>query len=290
MALAIGAVTPGCAITQASATSAGLAELRDGNGVECRQDAKAARVEIAANAAAARAFAEIGLAAVLAAQKPLGEAEIGDDADLFGNAQVGKRAFEREAVVEIVLRLQHLVARQRLQAGDIERRPQLGGIEIGGAGMADLALGDQLPIGAERFLVGHRRVRPVRQIEVDRFDLQPLQRALDRLLDIGRREASAALAEIRSDLGDHDDAVAIAAALHPFADDGLGFAAAVARRPARIALGGVDGIEPCLGETVEQREGGFLVGRPAEHVAAEDQRRDFEVGSSKAALFQWSVS
>ena len=40
-----------------------------------------------ADAAAARAFAEIGLAAIFAGEKALGEAEIGDDADLFPDAE-----------------------------------------------------------------------------------------------------------------------------------------------------------------------------------------------------------
>ena len=94
VALAIGAVTPGLAMTQASATSAGLALWPRGDRVERVEDAKSARIEIGLDAAAARALREIGLAAVFAREEPLGEAEIGDDADLLAHAEIGKAAFE----------------------------------------------------------------------------------------------------------------------------------------------------------------------------------------------------
>ena len=49
-------------------------------------------------------------------------------------------------------------------------------------------------------------------------------------------------------------------------------------------------LRPAVDEAVEQVEGGLLVGGPAEDIAAEDQRRDFEVGSSEAAFLQGEFS
>src|SRR5262249_60923445 len=70
--------------------------------VEGSQNAEAPRIEIGAHALAARAFVEIRRAAVLAAQEPLGEAEIGDDADLLLAAELGECPLEAAAVVEIM--------------------------------------------------------------------------------------------------------------------------------------------------------------------------------------------
>ena len=62
----------------------------------------------------------------------------------------------------------------------------------------------------------------------------------------------------------------------PVADDRLGFAALVARHPARIDVRGVDEVEARLDEGVEQLEGRRLVGGPAEHIAAKSEWRDIQ--------------
>src|SRR5690606_19016382 len=41
-----------------------------------------------------------------------------------------------------------------------------------------------------------------------------------------------------------------------------------------------------IDETVEQVEGGFFVGRPAEDVAAENQRGNFKTGAAQCSLLQ----
>src|SRR5271166_6740237 len=79
--------------------------------VERVENAKAARVQIALHAAA-RALAQVLLAAVLARQKALRQAEIGDDADLLAPADFCEAALEPAPVDEIVFRLQHFIARQ----------------------------------------------------------------------------------------------------------------------------------------------------------------------------------
>jgi hypothetical protein len=126
----------------------------------------------------------------------------------------------------------------------------------------------------------------VRQIEIDDIGLQPLQRRIDGLFDIGGGEVFPALPHVRPDLGDHHDLVAIAAAFHPFADDRFGFAALVAGNPARIGIGGVDGVEAGADEPVEQVERGFLVGGPAEDVATQNKRRDGQVGLTETTFLQ----
>ena len=260
--------------------------MAGGDLVQRAEDAQAARVEIFLHAAAARAFAEIGLGAVLARQETAGEAVVSDDSEPLGHAQLTQLAVVTRPVVEIVFRLQHLVARQAAQLRHVERRPQLAGIEVGRADGADLACLDEPVVGAERFLVGRRRVGPVRKIEVDGLDLQAAQRVLHRLLDIGGGQVLPALPHVGADLGDDNHLVAAFAVPHPFADDGLGFAALVSGNPARIGIGRIDRVEAGIDEPVEQVERGLLVGGPAEHVAAKDERGDFEAGLAEGALLQ----
>jgi len=89
---------------------------------------------------------------------------------------------------------------------------------------------------------------------------------------------------IHADLRRDDDGVALAALLQPLADHGLGLAPRVALRPDRIDVRGVDEIETRVGERVEQRERRRFVGRPAEDVAAERERRDRQTGTTEGPL------
>src|SRR5690606_37401650 len=65
---------------------------------------------------------------------------------------------------------------------------------------------------------------------------------------------------------------AVAARLHPAPDHRLALAADMARSPDRIALRGVDHPPAGFVEPVEHGEARVFVGRPAEHVTAQDQR------------------
>ncbi len=85
------------------------------HGFERVEDTKPAGIEIGLDPVAARTLGEIGFAPVLARQEALGEAEIGDDADLLALAEIGEAAFELVPVGEIVFRLENLVARQSLR-------------------------------------------------------------------------------------------------------------------------------------------------------------------------------
>src|SRR3546814_9024214 len=92
----------------------------------------------------------------------------------------------------------------------------------------------------------------------------------------------AGLAQVRADLGEQQHAFAHARArAQPAADDGLGLAAAVARHPGGVRIGGIDGIEAVFDEGVEDVEAGGLVQGPAEDVAAQDQRGDLKAGAAK---------
>ena len=64
--------------------------------------------------------------------------------------------------------------------------------------------------------------------------------AVDGASDVGPRQARGLVAHVLADLGGQHDAVALAAGLEPVADDRFRFSADVARRPARVDVGGVD--------------------------------------------------
>src|SRR4051812_29585866 len=73
------------------------------------------------------------------------------------------------------------------------------------------------------------------------------------------------------------------------ADDGLRLAARMARHPARVDVRGVDEVEAEVHEAVEDREGGFLVGGPAEDIAAEAERRGAEAGAAEGSFVHRSI-
>src|SRR5690606_12936210 len=103
------------------------------------------------------------------------------------------------------------------------------------------------------------------------------------------RKVDLALTDIRANLGDEYDLIAIAAFLHPLADDPFRFSAGIARYPARIGIGGIDGVEASVDKAVEQVERGLLVGGPAEDVTAQNQRRDGKVGATETAFLQFNT-
>jgi hypothetical protein len=53
--------------------------------------------------------------------------------------------------------------------------------------------------------------------------------------------------------------------------------------PARISVGGIDGVEAGIDEGVEQRERGRLIDVLAEHIAAQHQGCDGDVGAAESA-------
>src|SRR5262249_815994 len=80
-----------------------------------------------------------------------------------------------------------------------------------------------------------------------------------------------------ADLGRDDQIVAAAPPGQPSADDRLQLAAFTAVGPLRVGIPGIDEVPVRAGISVEEREGCFLVGGPAKHVAAQAERKHLQV-------------
>jgi hypothetical protein len=172
----------------------------------------------------------------------------------------------------------------RLQHGELGQ-PELaleleGGGEplrrvVGGAEVADRAGPHERVERAQRLLQRRLLVVEVRVVQVDAVGLQALERGvrltLDRLrAQIADRPAAAA------DLRGHDELVAIGAVGQPAPDDRLG-----APVLDQVRVRGVDEVAARGHVRVEDLPRLHLVGRPAEHVAAQAECEDIEVGASE---------
>ena len=130
----------------------------------------------------------------------------------------------------------------------------------------------------------------MREIKVDRVDLQASQRVVSGGLD-SRRGEPLVRRPLRH-LGRDHHLVALAALGEPVADDRFRLTALVAGYPGRIRIGGVDQVQAGIDERIEHGERGRLVDVPAKHVAAECERLDFDAGPAELALahrmmFRW---
>src|ERR1043165_2173635 len=68
-------------------------------------------------------------------------------------------------------------------------------------------------------------------------------------------------------------------------DNGLGLPAFVSRNPARIGVGGVDGIEPGIDKGIENaKPRGFICG-PPQNIAAKDDGSESELRAADFAHF-----
>src|SRR5205085_7409013 len=83
-----------------------------------------------------------------------------------------------------------------------------------------------------------------------------------------------------------DHLVAVAAVLHPAADDLLGHAAGIVLRPTGIDVGRIQEVTTGLDERVHDGAGGPFVGRPAPLHGPEAQLRDPQPRPSEPAMFQ----
>ena len=284
----MGAVTPSRAISQAHFRGLGAMIGRDA--VQHFEQRQAALVQVLADFLAAFALAQVGLAAVLARQKPRRQAVVGDHADSVGDAGLAQRAIEAGAVVQVVLRLQHLIGGQALFLGYLQRFLQLRGVQIGRAHRANLAGLDRGVISTQGFGIGRLRIGPVGEIQVDMIGAQACQRSVERLGNIGTGQALVALAHVGTDLGeDRHLLTCTRARLEPAADNGLGLAALVAIGPGRVDVGGVDGVEAMIDEGIEHGEAGLFIDGPAKHIAAEHQRDDIDTGIAKWTLVHFAL-
>ena len=119
--------------------------------------------------------------------------------------------------------------------------------------------------------------------------LQALQGRLDGRANVAFRQALSIRRHLGADLGGDHELVAIAAGLHPFADDRFRLAAYMAGHPGGIDIRRVDEVEARIHIGVEHLEGGCLIGGPAEDIAAEAERRNHQVGAAKPAFFHHHI-
>src|SRR5439155_2851434 len=99
-----------------------------------------ARVHVLLHAAAARTLGEVRLRSVLAREESCAQREIGDHAETLAHAERLQITLEAVAIVQVVLRLQRLVARQTVRLAGFERLRQTRGRQIRGTDRPDLPL------------------------------------------------------------------------------------------------------------------------------------------------------
>src|SRR5438552_4698070 len=126
-------------------------------------------------------------------------------------------------------------------------------------------------------------VIPVRLVEVDTVDLQTTERRLDRLQDVITAQDLVSMPHVGAHFGRDDDVVVPSSLCDPASDDRFRFATLVSSDPPRIGVRRVDQVEAGADEGVEQPERHRLVRRPAEHIAAQGERRDLESGITELA-------
>ena len=84
-----------------------------------------------------------------------------------------------------------------------------------------------------------------------------------------------------ADLGGHQYLVSFSAPGQPSAQDDLGFAAGVARRPGRVDIGGVNQVSPGFDVGIEDPVAGLLIAGPSKGVSAKHQGEDIRIGIAK---------
>ena len=182
VALAMGAVIPGCAISQASATLAG---------VELYSRATSSSAAITANPRAFRYFPTMparGFALASASLRYLPVEKSACQREIRDHAEPILRNHRREiqfvvfALHQIVVRLQRLILARsfRLLISSASLQPRA--VVVRRADEADFALFHQTVESGERVLERRLLVILMRLVEIDAVGLQPFERSLDRLL------------------------------------------------------------------------------------------------------------
>ncbi len=214
-------------------------------------------------------------AAVLPGQEPARERKVGDEAD--AEALAGRQqllfGFELQPGVFALLageRRQAALCRDRVRLLDHLRG------EVRRADSAHRSFLDELVERAERLLERRDAVGAVVLVEVDPVGLQPAQRGLDRLPDVGAGAASGlAVAQVISELRREDDLVTPSG--ERAADDLL------AAAPVAVDVRGVEEGDVRVERGVDHRARGLLVDAAAEVVAAEPDDGHLEVGAPQTA-------
>src|SRR5207244_8354759 len=112
------------------------------------------------------------LRAIFACEKSGREREIRDHAEVLAHGQVLQLALESVAIVQVVQRLQRLVARESMRRAHLEHLRQTRGRIVRSADRLDFALAKELLIGTERLFERRLLVVPVGSVEVDAVKLK----------------------------------------------------------------------------------------------------------------------
>ena len=134
-------------------------------------------------------------------------------------------------------------------------------------------------------------VREMNLVEVDTVGLQPLERLVDGIEDVGANElrgpatAEPLIGGASDHLGGEDDVVAVAARLHPVADDLLGAALRLRLRRDGIEFGRVEEVDAARKGQVHLLVAFLLGVLLAPRHGSEADFRDRKVRPAKAAVF-----
>jgi hypothetical protein len=160
--------------------------------------------------------------------------------------------------------------------GDLPRVLQALEAEVRGAEVADLAGAHERVEGLGHGDLVDFVIVAVGVVDVDVVGAQATQGIVDAVADI--RGVESRVLGVLADLRRDDHLVTVAAGLHPFADDRLGFAAGVAVDPGRVRIGCVDEVSAGLGVGVEDREALIPIRAPAEGIASQLEGVDVKIG------------
>ena len=235
--------------------------------------------ELVLDHALAGAALEVLLRAVLAGQQAGGEREVGHDGRVELARDRGVVLLVRGAGQQVVVRLDSDRHGEALAGRDLEPLPHPLRRVVRQAQVAHPAGADQAVADPHLLLDRDRLVVVVGVVQVDAVGAQPLERLVQRRLDVRGRQARAR--RLRADLGGQHDLLAIPARLEPFAEHRLGVAALAALGPGGIGVGGVDEAAAGGDEGVQHGEGRLAVRGPAEGVPAEVQREHLQVGAGQ---------
>ncbi len=130
---------------------------------------------------------------------------------------------------------------------------------------------------------------PVRLVEIDIISLQPPQRIIHRRRDPGFRETAFCPAHLHAAFGRNDYFAPVPTPRQPVADDGFGFARPYVRAEIAYRNPRYRSHSGRLRPAIQNFEAGRRVQAPAEHIAAEHDRRQRDAGFSSCFLIKCQI-
>lgn len=251
---------------------------------------------------------------IFASKIALRERRIGEQSDALALGEFGKADLEG-AVDEIIGVLDRNDARPMAELGGAQETRHAPGRFIGQADVTNLAGLDETAQRFERFFdrnfvalcrppIGRaacapkrkRAIRPMQLVKVDVVGLQPLERALDRMIDIlgvengsGARGAQPIGVAAPGDLGGDDRLIAVLARGEPASDDAFGRALRLSPWRNRINFRRIDEIDAAIERIVQLRMAFRLAVLLSPHHRAETDRGNREVAISEFPVFHEAI-